>query len=175
MRKIGIRSVFWLLLSAFVAIVLSIIVGTVTGLGKNAGAIFSEISNVSSSTIGAYQGLTKSFDKVILDLFPSNLVGDLSSNNVVAIIITGVAVAIAYISVAKEKGEEKIGVFKKFVESVKDILYKILSFVIDLTPFAVLILVNACPQRTSERLLVAVSDPASVKSASLKLLSADCA
>ena len=140
-KKIGFRSVFWLLLSAFVAIVLSIIAGVVTGLGKNAGAIFSEISNVSSGTIGAYQGLTKSFDEVILGLFPSNLVGDLSANNVVSIIITGVAIAIAYIAVAKEKGEEKIGVFKKFIESVKEILYKILSFVIDLTPFAVLSLI----------------------------------
>ena len=141
MKKIGLRSVLWLLLSAFAAIVLSILFGTITGIGKNAGSIFSEISSVSSSTIGAYQGLTKSFDQVILGLFPSNFVGDFSSNNVVAIIITGVAIAIAYISVAKEKGEEKISAFKKVIIALKEILYKILSFVIDLTPFAVLCLI----------------------------------
>ncbi len=141
MKKIGLKSVVWLLSSALVAIILSIIVGVTLGIGKNAGSIFSEISSVSSSTIGAYKGLTRSFDKVLLGLFPSNFSEDIANNNVVAIIITGIALALAFVSVAKEKGEDKVKPFAKFIEALKEILYKVLSFIIDLTPFAVLSLI----------------------------------
>lgn len=140
MKKIGLKSVFWLLLSAAVAIVLSIIFGTVLQLGKGS-SFFDNISSVSSGTVSAYEGLTKSFDQVVLSLFPSNFVGDLSANNIVAIIITAIALALGFISVVREEGESKVAVFANFVESVKKILYKILSFIIDLTPYAVLCLI----------------------------------
>lgn len=141
MRSIGVKSVVWLLISAAAAIVISIAFGLLTRLGKNAGAVFEGISSISAETVGNYSALTKSFDEVIAGLFPSNFVGDMGSDNVVAIIITAIAIAVAFISVAQEKGEEKTAVFKSFIDTVKDILYKILGFVIDLTPYAVLCLI----------------------------------
>lgn len=141
MRSIGLRSVVWLLVSAAAAIVLSIIFGLVTGIGKNASSVFENISSVSQSTVGAYSGLTKSFDDVILSLFPENIVGDIASNNVTAIILSSVAIAAAYIKIARWETEEKLSSFVNFIDIAKKVVNRILKAVIKLTPYAVLSLI----------------------------------
>lgn len=140
MKKIGVKSVFWLLLSAASAIIMSIFFGLVTGLGKNGGAIFANISSVSESTLNAYEGVKTSFDQILLALFPTNVIGDMGNDNIVAIIIIAVTVAVAYVSISSEEGEEKLIVFKNLIDAVKKIIYHILSYIIDLTPYAVLCL-----------------------------------
>ena len=139
-KSIGARSVFWLLLSAAGAIVLSLLGGLVFRLW-DASAVFEDIASVSDSTVSAYGGLRKPFNEVLLGLFPSNIVGDIQNNNIVAIIIIAAAIALAYISVASKEGEDSVVSFKSFVEAVKKIIYRILKFVIDMTPYAVLCLI----------------------------------
>ena len=141
MKSIGLTSVLWLLASSAAAIVLSYIFGAITGLGKGAEAVFADIASVSDSTISSYEELATSFDQVILKFFPTNVIGDLANDNVVAIIIIAIAVAVAYVGISTEEGEEKVVAFKNLVEALKNIIYRILAFVIDLTPFAVLCLV----------------------------------
>ena len=141
-KSIGVKSVAWLLISASTAIILSIIVGTVVRLGSGASSIFENIDSVSQGSIDAYSGLRKSFSQVIIDLFPSNIVSDISKNNVVAIIIIAVALAIGYISVASSSGEDKVEAFKNIVNATKRIVYRVLSFVIKLTPYAVLAIIS---------------------------------
>lgn len=138
-KSIGARSVFWLLASAAGAIVLSLAGGLIFKLW-DASAVFEEIASVSDATISAYGGLKKSFSDVLLGLFPSNIIGDIESNNIVAIIIIAAAIALAYISVSSREGEEGVVPFKKLIEAVKKIIYRILEFIIDLTPYAVLCL-----------------------------------
>lgn len=139
-KTIGFKSVFWLLLSATVAIVLSILFGLITKIGKNAGSIFESINTVSDGTISAYSGLTRSFDDVILDLFPSNIVGDLLANNVVAIIIIGIVIALAYINIVKNEGKD-LSTFSNLIFETRKIFYKIMEFVVDLTPYAIVCLI----------------------------------
>lgn len=141
MRSIGLRSVFWLMLSAAAGIVLSLVFGLGLGLGNGGGAVFADITSVSDSTVSAYEELRTSFDSVILALFPTNVIGDLSSNNVVAIIIIAVVLAIACVGVASDEGQGTVEPFIKVVEAVKKILFRVLAYVIDLTPYAVLCLV----------------------------------
>lgn len=139
-KTIGIRSVVWLLVSAAAAIVLSLLAGLLFKLW-DASSVFENIARVSDSTVSAYEGLKKSFDDILLGFFPSNIAGDVAANNIVALIITAVAIALAYISIANKEGEEKVISFRKLVEAVKEIIFKILNFVIDLTPYAVLCLI----------------------------------
>lgn len=141
-KSIGARSVFWLLFSAAGAIVLSLLGGLVFRLW-DASAVFKDIASVSDSTVSAYGDLRKPFNEVLLGLFPSNVVGDIQNNNIVAIIIIAAAIALAYISVASKEGEKSVVSFKSLVEAVKKIIYRILKFVIDLTPYAVLCLFAA--------------------------------
>ena len=141
MKGIGFKSVAWLLVSASIAIVLSIAAGTIFKIGSSASSIFSNMDSISDSTVDAYQGLSKSFNDVILGLTPSNLITDFANNNVVAIIIVALAFAIGYISVASKEGESKVETLKNVIFSTKRILFKILQFVVNLTPYAVLCLV----------------------------------
>ena len=140
MKTIGTKSVFWLMVSSAVAIVLSLFFAEITGLGKNAGAVFADISAVSESEISAYQAMETSFDYVLLNLFPSNIIQALADDNVAAIIIIAVAIAVAYVSISSAKGEEKVIAFKNVVEAAKEIVFNILTYIIDLTPYAVLCL-----------------------------------
>ena len=141
-KSIGVKSILWLLLSASIAIVLSISIGTLVNLGKGAGSIFENINTVSDGTVKAYSNLTRSFDEVIVNLFPKNIMTDIANNNVVAIIIISIALAIGYISVAKSSGEDKVVSFKNIVNATKRIVYRVLSFVIRLTPYAVLAIIS---------------------------------
>lgn len=141
MKNIGLKSVFWLLLSAAIAIVLSLFFGLVLGLGKGAAPVFADIASVGSSTVDAYAELTPSFHDVLLNLFPTNVINDLASNNVVAIIIIAVTFAIACVGVSSDEGAESVAAFVKVVEGIKKILFRILSYIIDMTPFGVLSLV----------------------------------
>lgn len=141
MKNIGLRSVFWLLLSAAAGIVLSLFFGLILGLGKSAGAVFADIASVSDSTVDAYAGLTTSFHDVLLNLFPTNIISDLAGNNVIAIIIIAVAFAIACVGVSADEGADTVSGFVKVVEGIQKILFRILSYIIDMTPFGVLSLV----------------------------------
>lgn len=140
MKRIGTKSVFWLMLSSAIAIVITVIFGGLTQIGRGAGSVFSDISSVAGSTLEAYQEMETSFDQILLKLFPTNIVGDLAADNIVAIIIIAVAVAVAYVSVSSEEGEDKVKTFKDLIEGMKKIIFYILSYVIDLTPYAVLCL-----------------------------------
>ena len=143
MKKIGTKSVFWLLITSVTAIVVTLVVGAVTNIGKGAGAVFADISSVTDATLSAYQEMETSFDTILLNLVPSNIAADLAADNIVAIIIIAVAVAVAYVSISSEEGEDKVLVIKKLIEAVKKVIFNILAYVIDLTPHAVLCL-TAC-------------------------------
>ena len=140
-KTIGWQSVFWLLFQAATAIVLSLLAGWLLHLGNSAGPVFEGLGALDEGTVAAYAGLTKPFDEVLENLFPANLAGDLADNNVPAIIMTGLAVAVAYLSVSKKEGEEKVRPFAALVDAAKQIVFKILEAVVDLTPYAVLCLI----------------------------------
>ena len=109
--SLGLRSVFWLLLQAALAILLSLVAGQFLNIGSDATALFRELDTLDESTVSAYAGLTQPFHQVLENLFPENVVGDFANNNVPALIITGVAVAAAYLAVAKKEGEELVRPF----------------------------------------------------------------
>lgn len=140
MKNIGVKSVAWLLLSAAGAIVVTMAVGLLTGIGKGGGAVFADIASVTDTTVNAYKEMGTSLDQILLSLFPTNVVKDLSENNVVAIIVIAVSMAVAYVSVSSEEGEESVVSFKNLVEAIKKIIFRILAYIIDCTPFAVLCL-----------------------------------
>lgn len=140
MKKIGIKSVFWLLLSSAASVVLSVGFGTLSQVGKGAGSVFADLSGVAGETVDQYQGMGTSLDQILLNLFPKNVIGDMAGDRIVAIIMIAVALAAAYVHIASEEGEEKVRPFKNLIEAVKKMIFCILTYVIDLTPYAVLCL-----------------------------------
>ena len=141
MRGIGLSSVAWLLVQSGLAVLLSLAVGQLTGLGDAAAAVFAQMDALSDATVQAYAATTRPFDEVILGLFPANIVGDLVDNNVTAIIAIALASAVAYIAVAEKKGEAAVAPFKRGVEAAREIVFAVTRFIVHLTPYAVLALV----------------------------------
>ena len=141
MKTIGVRSVVWLLVGTAVAGVITLIIGLGCGLGNGASSVFSGINSVSDTQVQAYDDLKTSFDQVLLALVPTNVVGDMSNNNVVAIIVIAIALAVAYVSVSSEEGETSVRAFKDVVEALKKVIYRVLRYVIRLTPYAALCLI----------------------------------
>ena len=148
--SLGLRSVFWLLLQAALAILLSLLAGQALNIGSDATALFRELDTLDESTVSAYAGLTQPFHQVLENLFPENVVGDFANNNVPALIITGVAVAAAYLAVAEKEGEELVRPFSRLIDAARKIVFKILEVVIDLTPYAVLCLIAGAASRLLE-------------------------
>ena len=78
------------------------------------------------STAGFLTSQTAPLDQVILNFFPKNIVGDLSGNRVVPIIITATVLAIAIVSVGRQKD---VSVVKRFFEQTKGVIYKAVGYV----------------------------------------------
>ena len=141
MKTVGLKSVFWLLFGSLVAAALALVTGLIFPVGKGAGDLFAGIAQVRESQVSAYEALARPFSEVLEGLFPSNLILDIANTNIVAVILIGLMVALACIGAIRDSQGEKVKPFLDFVEALRIVLYRILEYVIDLTPFAVLCLI----------------------------------
>lgn len=150
LRTIGLSSVFWLLLTNLIAILLTLGLALATGIGTGANL---ELEGVDGSGL---TGLLAPLDEVIVGLFPTNVVGDIASNNIIGIILFTLLIAVSYLLVADRK-PEKVRPFKEFVDATRRILFKAVGFIIALTPYAVLALVAVTTSTAVTRIETALS------------------
>lgn len=136
------RSVVWLLLTNLIAIVMTLGVAIPLHIGSGVKLVDDE------STAGFLTSQTAPLDQVILNFFPKNIVGDLSGNRVVPIIITATVLAIAIVSVGRQKD---VSVVKRFFEQTKGVIYKAVGYVVELTPYAVVVLGATSTAATTSR------------------------
>ena len=108
--------------------------GLVFGVGRNA---YLSIDGLDTTT---FQSKVTSFSEIFINFFPRNVISDIAEENTIPMIFTAILVAVAYVFVAHDN-EEKVKSFKNLVEALKEIIFKILDWVIELTPYAVLTLV----------------------------------
>ena len=151
LRSIGLRSVGWLLLTNLIAIVMTLGVAIPLHIGSGVKLVDDE------STAGFLTSQTAPLDQVILNFFPKNIVGDLSGNRVVPIIITATVLAIAIVSVGRQKD---VSIVKRFFEQTKDVIYKAVGYGVELTPYAVVVLgatSTAATTSTADALLALLS------------------
>lgn len=150
LRTIGLSSVFWLLTTNFIAILLTLAVALTFGVGTGANL---------DLTGGNEDFLTDSvrpLRTVLLSFFPKNVVSDVQSNNIIAIIALALLVAVSYIVVAQRE-REKVQPFRDLVEAIRVIFYRAVKFVIETTPYAVLVLVAYTASMAIARLSTAVA------------------
>ncbi len=137
LRTIGLSSVFWLLLTNAVAIVLTLAIALSFQLGVGAQLDLAQGSAATDTLIG----MVRPLDQVLLGLLPSNIAGDFSSTNIVAIILFAVLFAISYLVANRDGRSEQLRTFKQFIDGTKKVLMTAVTFIIELTPYAVLALV----------------------------------
>jgi Na+/H+-dicarboxylate symporter len=84
-------------------------------------------------------GQVQSFGQVVVGFFPTNVVQNFSANDIIPIIVIAVTISIAYLSIA-EKEPEKVRLFRDGVEALKLVVFKVVGYVIRLTPYAIVAL-----------------------------------
>lgn len=133
LRTIGLSSVVWLLALNLFAILLTLGLSLQVGLGKGADLATQGVDTRSLDE------LKQSFGEVFIGFFPTNIVNDLAENNIIPIIVFSVAVAIAT-SVIADRAPQKVAPFLALIEAAREIIYKVVGYIIGLTPYAVLAL-----------------------------------
>ncbi|MEN0129197.1 MAG: dicarboxylate/amino acid:cation symporter [Brevundimonas sp.] len=133
LKTIGGRSVYWLLALNLVAIFLALGAALAIGLGKGAHLSTDGVDTRSLDSV------KKPFSEVFIGFFPTNIVKDISENNIIPIILVSILVAVSATVIA-DKTPHKVAPFKAGVEAFREIVYRAVGFVISLTPYAVLAL-----------------------------------
>lgn len=133
LKGIGARSVFWLLTTTALSIVLALGLALTLGIGRGSGI---SIQGVDAST---FQGKVTPFSEVLVGFFPRNAISDISEEHIIPVILFAVLLAVSYVLVAHEHGD-LVAPFKRGVEALKIVVFKAVGFIIELTPYAVLTL-----------------------------------
>ena len=134
LKGIGMRSVLWLFLTTFLAILLALGLGLVFDIGRNS---YLSLEGIDAQT---FESKVVPFSQVLVGFFPRNIISDIAEENIIPMILFTVLIAVSYVLVANNN-REKVAVFKSFVEACKEIIFKAVDFIISLTPYAVLALI----------------------------------
>jgi Na+/H+-dicarboxylate symporter len=108
--------------------------GLTFGVGRNS---YLSLEGIDAQT---FKSKVVPFSQVLIGFFPRNVISDIADENTIPMILFAVLIAVSYILAANEN-REKVIIFKKFVEAVKEIIFKAVDFIISLTPYAVLALI----------------------------------
>jgi Na+/H+-dicarboxylate symporter len=133
LRSIGLRSIFWLLLSNGLGVVLALGLGLAfaPGVGVN-----NALGAVPTDTV---QGQVQEFSQVVVSFFPTNVLESFSTNAIIPIILVAVTLSVAYLSLA-EAGAVAARPFRDGAEALKLVIFKAVGYVIKLTPYAIVAL-----------------------------------
>ncbi|MFM6980934.1 MAG: dicarboxylate/amino acid:cation symporter [Micrococcales bacterium] len=133
LKSIGVRSIAWLLGSNGLAVILALGLGLFFEIGKGVN------ESLGGQELSVLQNSVQNFGDVFVNFFPSNLITDISGNHVIPLIIVAVTISVAYLALNERRSKEVKG-FRENVESLRLVVFKAVSYVIRLTPYAVLTL-----------------------------------
>jgi hypothetical protein len=138
LKKVGLKSILFLLLNTFTAATLTLIAAV--GLGIGNGFQYEAVTNYEASEV-------PSLVDTLLGLFPNNIISHWSNGEVVPIVTFALIVAIAYNTLAAHN--EEVAPFKAFVDAGNKVIGQAVSWLMDFTPFAVLSLIARAVGRSS--------------------------
>lgn len=133
LKKIGGKAIFLLLLTTGIASIVGIVIGNLFDVGQ--GMTYMGVNDFVSKEV-------PEFSKVLLDMIPTNPIADMANGKIIPVIIFSIFIAVA---VLKEENKEnnKVQVFKDFIEVLNGIFINITRMILQLTPYGVLALMSA--------------------------------
>ncbi|NMM99763.1 sodium:dicarboxylate symporter [Bifidobacterium sp. DSM 109958] len=135
LRSVGLRTVFYLTLNTFTAALITLGLALLFRVGQ--GFQFTMPTDYKQREV------PEVLDTIVA-LFPTNLVKNWYSNQVVPVVIFAILVAVAYNQAARtDKGAAAVRPFKAFVDAGNVVLSKATQIVVGFTPYAVLALIAA--------------------------------
>lgn len=127
LKKVGTKTIGWLLFTTAIACVIGVVVSLVLDLG--AGMQFTKSANFKAREI-------PTFAKVLLDMVPSNTVSEMSNGKIIPVIIFTIFVGVA-ITIENSKNPELVKPVKDFFKSFSIIMFRITKIVLKITPYGV--------------------------------------
>lgn len=131
LKTIGLKSIFWLIANTFTASVLTLIIAGNLKIGKAINFTLPADYDVRE---------VPGFLDTIVGLFPKNIVAHAANGEIIPFIVFTILVGVALVYLQGQNNEEAAP-FKNFIDSANKLMFIIVEFVIDLTPFAVLSLI----------------------------------
>lgn len=128
LKKVGVKTVGWLLFTTAMACVIGIIVSTIIQPGV--GMQFTRDANFKAREI-------PTITSVILDMVPSNPVSEMANGKIIPVIIFALLVGIA-ITIEGAKDAAIVKPVKDFFKSFSQIMFRITKMVLKITPYGVL-------------------------------------
>lgn len=128
LKKVGVKTVVWLLLTTAMACIIGIIVASIIEPG--AGMQFTKDANFKAREI-------PTITSVILEMIPSNPVSEMANGKIIPVIIFSLLVGIA-ITIEGARNDEMVKPVKDFFKSFSQIMFRITKIVLKITPYGVL-------------------------------------
>lgn len=130
LKKIGSKSLFWLLFQTFLAAIVGAALAVGSGIGK--GSHLSVVNGFKAEKI-------PHFTEVITDFFSDNLFTSMAEGKVIPIVFFSIIVGIAVVALSsKRPGSMKT--FKSFIDDCHDIVYQIIRVIIKFLPYSIIFL-----------------------------------
>lgn len=139
LKNIGLKTVFFLLLNTLIAATITLVVSVALRVGN--GFVYEPVTDYQATEV-------PTFVDTIVSLFPQNLAAHWTEGQVVPIVLFAILVGIAY-NILSAEDREKVEPFKLFVDAGNRVMGKVISIVIDFTPYAVLALIARQVSRSS--------------------------
>lgn len=138
LKKIGLKSVLFLLLNTLTASVITLIAAVSLKIGT--GFAYETVTDYKAKEV-------PNFLDTLVSLFPQNLASQWSSGAVVPIVAFAIIVAVAYNRAVKT--QENIKPFKTFVDAGNKVMGQAVSWIMEFTPYAVLSLIARAVGKSS--------------------------
>lgn len=127
LKRIGLKSIGFLITTTVLATAIGLIVGKSMDLGSG-------MEFVKDAAFKAKE--VPKFSAVIIDMFPVNPISDMSNAKMIPVIIFSILVAVA-INVEGNKNPKTVLPVKDFISSFSKIMFSLTRMIIELTPFGV--------------------------------------
>ncbi|QGG60399.1 dicarboxylate/amino acid:cation symporter [Loigolactobacillus bifermentans] len=130
LKKIGAKSVFWLLFQTLLAAIVGMALALASGLGQ--GSHLHIVESVKIAKIPP-------FTQVITDLFSDNLFNAMSEGQLIPVVFFAIIVGIAVVALSS-KDATRMVTFKHFIDDSHAIVYQLIRVIIKFLPYSVICL-----------------------------------
>ena len=127
LKKIGGKSIFFLILNTAIASTITVIVAVILNVGDG----------FAYKVADGYQKVeVPSVVDTIVNLFPSNFATNWSEGQIIPIVVFAIIIALSYNAISKDN--ESVKPFKAFIDAGNQVIGQAIDWIIGFTPYAVL-------------------------------------
>jgi Na+/H+-dicarboxylate symporter len=130
LKKIGAKSVFWLLFQTLLAAIVGMALALAFGLGR--GSHLHIVDGVKLAKIPP-------FTQVITDLFSNNLFNAMAEGQLIPVVFFAIIVGLAVVTLSS-KDSQRMVTFKHFIDDSHAIVYQLIRVIIKFLPYSIICL-----------------------------------